>query len=261
MINSDHLSDSIDTLKVIATKEESDFSLLCVQREPSVDEATVDHRSLSTNKIPAGLSGLMKQASLFSRHRDAVALDDDEEDDSWVTAELAYQLVRPVEETTVGQSGNQLQACGNSGVAIQTDSGAVGQIAVLSHAQMIHQSIDEPAWLERASAMGLEPLSIALGQPQPNGELWALRFRADSSSQWYVDSAKPLIVHLPTKSENVLLAIAEIDGRPKVRGAADSRSKQISITTLPNNQVSYIYIFQQNKASDAQEVRVGQFIV
>lgn len=233
------LHESIDSLKVIATKEQSDFSLLCVGRDPKPAESDPGtHRSFGSNKVPASLTGLLKAAASTNNDRDMIALDDDE-DNTWVTAELTYQLVRPIDQTTVRVTGGTKQQLAESGIGVETPAGFNGELSVVSNTQEAHRSVDgngEPSWLRRSRVLSLEPLSLhssrSLGE-----DTWMLELTADAQSIQSIDSKSPLKLSLPSQLRDgeSLTVIADNGGTPFVVGSSQLTSTEAIVNWLPND--------------------------
>ncbi|MFK8113178.1 MAG: alpha/beta fold hydrolase [Rubripirellula sp.] len=239
-ISEDALLESSDTLKVIATKEETDFSLLCVSRDP--EPASTDpgnHRSMGrSNKVPASLAGLLKQASSLSNDRDMEAIDDDE-DDNWVTAELTYRLIRPISDTTVKVMGGQKQQIADSGIAVETPNGFNGQLSLVSNAQEAHRSLDggsSPDWMRRMAALELQPAGISSSRSAALDQPWAIELNADPASLQAVTAGTPLKLTLPTHlvADESLTVIADHGGQPFVVGASENESGDAIVSWLPS---------------------------
>ena len=249
MINGDQLMDSTDTLKVIATKEEADFSLLCVEREWS-GEPPETHRSLTSNKVPSSLSGLLKIGAMSSNHRDLIALDDEEEgDDTWVVSEVSYRLVRPVSQTTATFSGNEKKEIGNSGVQIESPSGFSGEISIVSSAQSAITNAMKPKWIRKVFADGLQPVPLASASPKDD-ELWFVQIKPKPNSGSAIDAESPLKLWLPKRSirkDDEVQVIANDNDTAVVVGKLAANGECVQIERLPETAEVRLYVFNHAK--------------
>ena len=221
-------------LKVIATEEEADFSVV---QQRGIDVAVGTHRSSSSSQN--SLDQLLESALAGSRALGSSKKKAREKD--WTTTEMEYVVVKSTEASTHPLMGGQRLNLPEYDLAIEPPAEFSGQVRVVTEPEAVraasrnsnggHRSAHRPSGPTWESD-NLTPLSLGARRCSATAGA-ALEIEADSDALATVSDDNPLKLHLPHDDDNGPVLAVAWDGEVAVPvGGAESGT--VDVTWIPN---------------------------